>query len=404
MPVKASACPLHTAADWQAFLDEAASHQKWVETCEDSTCDADYYAFVRDHIDRVLRSCAGILSTSPRLAACTANLRRFLPSWMHQHDADSYGFNVPNKEYFREQETPDKPAGMMTPPPAIMAALPDRDRVEEAARRSGLKYLTHDSALGGYRTFVLISDPAGRWDQWMLLNLQKGQSHITDDMPVSVLTVQKADAAGNPLPRVRVHFRDYFVSRRADGSFESVLSESANGKCYSCHANGVRQLIARRTPILEARPVAGEVDYAGRPIPANPPDFGYRRLMEFNKRLRSYGGADWAGQIVPENHGPALGKAQGCIGCHNGNSRGILTVSTSPAQLKQKMIDELSMPPEGDAVALLQRSQVHYPTALSQKEEEDLDHAFADHDRLASEFLESRYPALKAWLLATPCR
>lgn len=399
-----SICPLKTPEQWQAFLKDVASEPNWVETCEDSHCDEKYVEHVHYDIQQTLRRCEPVLKRHPQLAACSANLRRFVPAWLRQHDNVSYGFNVPNREYFRLQETPDKPPGMMDPAPAIIAALPSRERVEAVARQAGLKYLTHDSALGGIRTFVLTSDPAGRWDQWLLLNLQTGDSQITESTPVSVLTVQKADAAGHPLPAVRLHFRDYFVSRLPNGKYKSELRLEANGKCFSCHANGVRQLIARRTETLQAEPVAGETDFSGNPVRSKPADFAFARLMEFNKRLRSYGSPDWDGKIDPHDFGPALGRTQGCVDCHDGKSRGILTVASSASQLKQKLIDELSMPPDTDGPARLERAEVHYPSALSPKELEDLDHVFAAHDKLANEYLQTRLPELKNWLLSVPCQ
>ena len=324
-----------------------------------------------------------------------------MPAWMRQHDDYTYGFTVDNHTYLRDQEAPDKPAGMMVPPAAIVAALPDRFKVEEAARKSGLKYLTHDSAIDGIRTFVLSSDPKGRFDQWMLLNLKTGDSKINSNTPLSILVVQKKDAAGRPLKKVRLHFRDYTLYRSGD-RFNLALNERNNGKCFSCHANGVRQLIARRTPVLDSKPSRGEPGFDEIGSPA-PPEFAYSRLMEFNRRLRSYGSPDWDGKIIPENHGPALGKEQGCMDCHDGKSRGILTVSTSKTQLEKKIYYDLSMPYDTDLQALLERKQMKDP-ALTPEEESLLKKSFEAHESLTNELEKSRLPALRNWLLETRCR
>lgn len=130
-------------------------------------------------------------------------MQKFTPAWLQQHSQDSYRCVVDNHSYLSEQEAQDKPVGMMTPPAPSVAALPDLKKVEMAARKNGWKYLTHDSALGGTRTFVLIPDSAGRFDQWLLLNLVGGGSSVTEGAPLSLLTVQKKDIRGNFLAEVR---------------------------------------------------------------------------------------------------------------------------------------------------------------------------------------------------------
>ena len=246
-------CPYQTPEQWQQFLETAADNKKWVDTCEDSTCDSEYFQYVQENIQKVFETCQSYINHHEEIARCTQNMRRFTPPWLRQHDEVSYGFNVDNHTYLTDQDAPDKPQGMMKPPEEIVAALPNLGQVEEAARTHGWKYLTHDSALGGFRTFVIISDPQGRFDQWMLLNLQVGQSSITEDTPMSILSVQKKDAAGKPLSKVQIHFRDYTIQHNERGGYKLHLHENSNGKCYACHTNGMRQLIARRTPILDAQ-------------------------------------------------------------------------------------------------------------------------------------------------------
>ena len=199
---------------------------------------------------------------------------------------------------------------------------------------------------------------------------------------------------------MRVHFRDYTIAH-AEGGYQLQLDEGRNGKCYSCHVSGVRQLIARRTPILEARPVKGEPGYAaGSRAPA---DFAYGRLLELNDRLRSYGLPDWNGRVVPAHHGPALGAAQGCTACHDGQTRGILNLSTSLAQIAQKAHNELAMPPTPGLQRLLERGEMKDPP-LQPAEKRTLDEAERTHARLLRELDASRLPELQRWLLEAPCR
>jgi hypothetical protein len=396
------ACPYTTAAQWQAFLDRHASDAGWVKTCEDETCDAEDYRRVRDDIQGVLARCGGVFSRHEGIARCTRNLREFTPAWMRQHDADSYGFNVDNHAYLRAQEAADRPAGMMRPPPVLVAALPLRRRLEAAAREHGYRYLTHDSALGGARTFILVPDAEGRFDQWMLFNFSDDQQpEVNAETPFSFVAVQKKDAAGRALSRVRLHFRDYTMTRGKAG-FEIELVEENNGKCYACHASGMRQLIPRRTPILDARRVLGDPGY-DRGAGAGPPGFAYDRLVELNARIRAYGMPDWEGTVTPEHHGPALGKAQGCTDCHDGHARGVLTVSTSTRQIQRKLSTELSMPPGEGLGGLLEKSEAARGS-ISPAEQQTLDQARAAHEGLWRDFDASRAPALARWLLEYPCR
>jgi len=401
-PEDPAGCPLTTGEQWQNFLQTYADNDKWVATCEDAIpCDADYYKLVDTKIKSVLDRCTAFLAKDDKIAACTKNIRAFVPSWMRQHDKDSYGFTVDNATYLAAEVATDKPKGMMVPPPAIVAAIPDRAKVEEAARLNGWRYITHDSALAGTRTFIYIPDPAGRFDQWMLLNFVDGSTEVNVDTPMSFIGVQKTDADGHPLIANRLNFRDYTISKSSNGTFNVQAHPENNGKCYSCHPSGMRQLIARHTNVLEAMPVKGEADFdpAGKITPA---DFGFKRLTELNNIIRAYGLPDWDGKIIPENHGPALGKDQGCVGCHNGTKRGILTVSTSITQLGRKIYDQLSMPQEDGIIQLLERSEMKNPV-LNDDEGNKLTAAFAAHDQIAADFMDSRQPVLRDWLLETAC-
>jgi hypothetical protein len=391
-------CPYQTAEEWQRFLQNYADDERWVETCEDNACDEKYVAYVRDNIEHTLDRCAAFILRHDSIERCTMNLRRFTPVWLRQHDSVSYGFAVGNHEYLAAQEGPGQPDGMMKIPDPIVAALPDRARVEAAARKNGFKYLTHDSGLGGTRTFIYIPDPDGRYDRWMLLNLADSDAGVKQNTPLSILAVQKKDGSGRPLEKVKLHFRDYTIEQvpHRPGSYKLSLFEENNGKCFSCHANGVRQLIARRTPVLEAMPVEGEAV-------SDTSDFAFNRLNEFNRRLRSYGSPDWDGMIDPRANGPALGKKQGCMDCHDGVSRGLLSVFTSKPQLEQKMYHELAMPPDTDLPRLIERKELKAPD-FSQDEAAALKEAYGMHAALVHDYEDSRLPALRDWLLETPCR
>jgi hypothetical protein len=250
----------------------------------------------------------------------------------------------------------------------------------------------------------MIPDAQDRFDQWVLVGLDADES-VTSPATVSFIAVQKKDLAGRPLSRVRVHFRDYMAST-ANGPWQLSLPESLDGKCYSCHASGVRQLLTARGSITESAPVLGEPGY-GSPVD---PEFGMTRLASLNERLASYGLNDWDGTLEPADHGPQLGGQLGCPTCHNGAIRGALTVSTSEGTLRQLLVERLSMRsprngqvvPDQQAMDLLERQQQD-ATSLSATEARSLDAAREQHERDYQSLVSSRFPTWRAWVLDTPC-
>jgi len=394
----AGACPFRTAGAWQAFLQDAAASPAWAKTCDDDGCDAATYDAVEADVASVFTQCAGLLLDNPPLAACTDRLRRFTSSWLQQHDLTSYGFTDDDAAYFAAQVAPGVPQGMMVPPPALLSAIPDLDAVILAARNRGFPYVVQASCLGDQRLFVVTPDPAGRFDQWTLMNLVPGTSPAQVYGRVSFLAVQKTDAAGAPLPAVRVHFRDLLVQSSGGGAYGVTSDPQDNAKCYSCHVSGARHLIATRTPSLAAKPILGEPGYPGD----GPADFAFQRLTAMNDRLASYALADWNGTIVPADHGPALGTTQGCTACHDGVVRGVLTVSTSRKQLARKVVTELAMPPAAGLTELVERQAMADPP-LTPADTAALAAALATHATLLADLEAASAPALEGWLRETPC-
>jgi hypothetical protein len=397
------ACRVHTPAEWQAFLERYAGDPRWVKTCEDGGCDATFWKTVNDEIEGTLTRCAGEIAASPAIAACTANLRAFAPTWLRQHASTGYGFAMDNQAYFAHEEGPDTPKGMMRPPPDLIAAIPDVAKIEALARDHGWKYVLQDSCLGGARIFLLVPDPGGAFDDWMLLNLSgEPGKRMTVDVAktMSFIGVQKKDAQGNPLPKVRLNFRDWLISAAPAGGY-GVTPADSDTKCYACHASGTRQLISRRTPFLAAQPVRGEPGFGRDAAPD--PAFAQRRLDELEARLRSYGLPDWNGTLDLPSFGPPIGEAQGCTECHDGSYRGVLSVMMSETQIEEKVHYELAMPPTKRLPALLERSEMKNPP-LTPAEQKELDDAYAAHAKLAADVLGSRTETLRRWLLQTKCQ
>jgi len=381
--VASASCPLKSPADWRHFLEDTSADESWVRTCSDlSNCQelvGAFAAHVQADVIDVIGKCTSDLADNPTIDLCTAHLRRYIPVWMRQHDSDSYGFLQDNATYLAAQTGSDEPAGMMDPPPALLAALTNRSTIEEAARSSGWPYVTHPSGLGGVRTFVTTSDPNGRFDQWMLVGLDDSATVVPSPSIMSFIGVEKKDAIGRDLAKVRLHFRDYLLTQ-TDGVWKVDLSSTLAGKCYACHGSGMRLLI---------------------PTSAS---------ASINARLLSYGLPDWNGTLDPADHGPPLGADLGCTSCHNGVTRGVLTVSTSEGMLRQKLVDQLSMRspangrkvPDEAAMALLAREESGMP-ALSPDEASSLAQARAEHWADYQGLVASRYPTWRAWVLDKPC-
>ena len=133
----------------------------------------------------------------------------------------------------------------MDPPRELVNALADRASVEEQARANGWPYLVHDSGLGGLRMFVTVVDE--RFDQWIVIGLDADSPAVPIPAIMSFIGVEKKDASGATLDKVRLHFRDYVVTRR-EGSLALELPELLEGKCYACHGNGMRALIPTHAP------------------------------------------------------------------------------------------------------------------------------------------------------------
>jgi hypothetical protein len=381
--VASATCPFKTPADWQHFLQGVSDDESWVRTCSDlDNCDQLVGAFARhvqsDIVDR-LGLCSADLANNPPIEQCTANLRRFVPAWMHQHAPDSYGFRQDNSTYLAAQTGPDAPPAMMVPPPQLLAAMGNQTTIEQAARDNGWTYITHPSGLSGVRSFVSTHDPENRFDQWMLVGLDADGS-VPIRTIMSFIGVEKKGPSGKSLGKVRLHFRDYLLARDDAGSWRVELSETLGGKCYACHGSGMRLLIATE------------------------------QSASVNALLLSYGLPDWGSTLDPADHGPPLGRELGCTGCHDGVNRGVLTVSTSEGMLRQKVVDQLSMRsplggrkvPDQDAMALLARQSAG-GSALSPNEERALDEARSEHNTDYQALVASRFPDWRAWLLDKPC-
>ena len=398
--IKPQSCDLQSHTEWQHFLEAYAHDDRWGKTCEQD-CDAQYVQFVQHRIQNTFTACMDVLNADPILTKCTVNFRGFVTSWLQLHAANSYGFRLNNDQYHQSQEATDKPPGMMTVPPEIITALPERSQVEHVARRQGWKYLTHVSAIRGTRTIIYIPNSSGQFDRWLLINYEHDPDRVDAPSEVAFLAVQKQSRSGQKLLRFPLRFRDYHVSQSSAG-YQLSLSEHFSGKCFACHPSGVRSLIDIITPQTSAKPVSGESDFDQDDAAPAPAGFARQRLNEFNGILASYGLPDWEGMVAPETLGPALGGAQGCTSCHDGKRRGALSIVTSWPHIEQKIAGELSMPPQRGLTRLVEKQLMH-PEEFNAEDAAILAAGADLHARSQRDFAAARLPALVAWLTAQRC-
>jgi hypothetical protein len=257
------------------------------------------------------------------------------------------------------------------------------------------------------RTFVVRDDPDERFEQWMLVGLEN-ETVVPESSILSLIAIQLKDANGRILDELRLHFRDYLLSR-VDDSWTAVLPESHDAKCYACHPTGLRELRHRRGNVLASAPVRGEPGYSGSETTADP-EFSFDRLSALNERIRAHGVAQWLPDMNPDDLGPPLGRSLGCTECHDGVTRGILSVLTDETQLEQKVVTELAMGafspgkvfPDEHSMALVDREERADPP-LSDDERAELELTRAERRRTFEELEAERFPAWRAWALEVPC-
>lgn len=397
-------CSLRTRAAWQEFLATAAHHPEWTTTCSDlDNCDellGDFNRRVQTEIVDVVSRCEADLDAYPILARCSSRLRHFVGAWQRQHTSHSYGFDQPNVDYFADQTAADKPAPLMELPAELRAALPDGDSIERVARERGWPYLMHDSALGGTRYIFNLTEARGAFERWFVFEVDPTTRRAGNSIIVSFIGLETPKAEP-PRP----HFRDYLL--QADTGWAAQLPLDFGGKCYACHPSGLRQLLPSAGNVTEALPVRGDADF-GRDVDRR--QFGLTRLAAFNEHIASFSPPDWESSLETADHGPALGSSLGCPACHDGKTRGALSVMTSEGMLWQKVVGQLSMGragpgqvvPDRPAMSLLERLATG--AVLSETETRALEVARSRHERDFRDLASSRSTDLEQWLLEVGCQ
>jgi hypothetical protein len=385
-------CTLSTPADWQGFVDRSAG--KLIEARFDDVngFGSPTQQQAAGAVLAELKRCAAGVKASPAIAACTARLATFARSQEKRNDRSTMGFGKDNASYLASHETPDKPQGLMTfPEPLASGAQETLEDLETTALEHGWLYAIQRSALTrGPRAIIYIK--GAQFDQWVVYDAEAGGEIAR--VP-SIIGIWKTDAAGNPFASPKIYFRDIFLTGAGNASPTTPLVEDG-AKCYACHPNGLRPLIPFQTQFTGAKPAGNEAQLPPQAREA----LGLRRIQQLNQVMASYGILDPDGHYSVAEQGPALGKSQGCVLCHNGANRDALTYYSMVSQVRQKLVDELSMPPSTHLTQLLTKQQQN---RLTEAELGELDATIAARAKMFDKFEADRPLAVKQWLTATSC-
>lgn len=396
-----SGCSLRTYADWQNFLNTSAQALT-TDDPEDSQGLGSRVIFAKAvEIGNTLESCKAIVTATPQLAACTTHLKGFALASQRRNTRKSMGFNFSNAAYLSRQEDPSNPNGMMEFPEVLKKGHQTTlGALEAVAKKNDWAYAIHKSGLiSGARFFLYI--PGSDFDKFIIYDTDETGSLKTfpsyqNGNPTypSLITVQKKDKDGNILMRPKLHFRDVVLGGEI---YLGKGKPNANSKCYSCHPSGLRPLIPYTSTFT-----------AADALPSDPPaiqqmtraERGMARVLEFNKIFESYGNVEFNDAYIPEEHGPPLGKAQGCTDCHDGQTRGILNYSTQISQIEEKMVGELLMPFSDHALQMRVDFAANKLDTLGLSKMQQLEDT---NSRLFEGYVKDRVTTTRQWLLATSC-
>ena len=169
-----------------------------------------------------------------------------------------------------------KSMGWAMPDPAYLASIPEEARALPRSFATLPVLRFNNIEIHGERE--LRWRRFGAYDQWFLRDITRNLN--------AVMAIHRKTR--------RVYFFEY---ERQEGR---TIFMPGKESCYACHISGPRLV---RTYDLE------KVDTA--------------LLEEFNRRLLSYGAANFGKSVDPERLGPALEDSR-CTGCHDGKTRGRL--------------------------------------------------------------------------------
>lgn len=310
------------------------------------------------------RSC--VEKADPAKAACLERFAAF--SWSSCTSSDrQMGFGVTDNAYFAEANVMFGGKMMEIPKELQAAHLKEGNAraIEAEADKKGYKWLEYTTRFVTNRPHhshnrLLIHVPGEDFDQWIQFTRPPNGRNIKEPL-IDFIAIQKRSEAGVELKKPRIWFKGFWtlgnkIVRRG------IPPAAVLTRCYGCHASGLRELV----------PATGSVTS----------QLAKTTLADFNKQMRGYGVPEFAGNYDPETVGPSYGassKTNACMGCHNGEYKGLLSPGTLPRQIDYKMVHERTMPPQQQ---------------MSNADRREL------RDELQGEMLKD----LKAWLTEISCK
>ena len=408
------------------------SWRKWRDEELEKLMSYSYTSNAR-HMGRVFQACQASLEQSSSAKLCLSNLERFTTSKMWQEtEGHSLGLSMSDDEYFASVPSTQYftlPDFLMNQEMLQLLDAWDSkqgiDKILEQVDRhnAGLNYQSQRVLAIAYRSqnipspddtqslsrflFYIPGDEYSQFVQFALrdrISSPHGQS-------ISMIVVQtKEPGSGEPLDSALVYFNDLYRVRQGEQVHLSTRQKENSGRlenCLRCHS----------TPVLPVKP---------DPVFFDSARFG-KALAEVNQIINHYGSSKAAG-FAPNSDGPGLlegvtvtdalvkecagsllassesisrvATAMNCASCHNGKTRGQLTLSAmSPNQL----------PLGGNLIShYVQRTKTMPPGAdLSDLEREALvaclSYTYSRTLRRRANNKQDKSGSLERWLLQDQC-
>lgn len=312
----------------QSFLNYLRKKSETVTSSKRST----NYSFL-EQVAAQIEACEE-LPSSKDLKKCTTNFKRFAKVYSRrQHPNHKYGFSIPDSEYLSDPTT----RAMTELPEEFRDGLPSDWKA--IAERNKWPYAEFSSSIVGNKPFysyrrmtVLVERPeVDLWIQFTLPDLDAKLPLLGFRLPekfhkpfkerlINVIGIEKTKS---PSARPRPYFAEYFSDFRG----RNPRVHTRVSSCYECHANGMRVIV----------PAIGSV-----------PASQVHNLKLLNSKMEKYGTVDWSGLVDVKGLGPAIGRKQTCVACHNDSNtlsgRAALRYYTNFSHIKFKMVDLLQMP------------------------------------------------------------
>ena len=301
-------CPERSPKEWAEFFiqrsENLASNLNSLETIWND-CGATFEL-------NGVKSCAERVIKSARQTKYT------------RYNGHSMGWEVSDSDYLSSA-----PDGYLDLPRELKDGLPED--YKELAERKGWKMVEYRSRTvgnppNGSYSRVLFLIEGEKVDKWIQFTLPENANNT--ERLIDFIALEKPQG---PEDKATPYFTQYW--RDSNGRNPKVRSQGQFDNCYSCHPNGMREL---------------------SPEPGSYSAEGAQNLDYMREKMTNYtagrGSVDWGGALHPEDYGPPMGQAQGCVKCHNNGdgmhefSRGAINSRHSQGHIRHKMTEDKTMP------------------------------------------------------------